>query len=176
MPTLGRNRPPIFARPWFAALSMLLGTSAIAFAGYTVEHPDAFTSKIVPATAAPLSTVRVGKSSCLPTQEQPNKTTVVLDEVTIMGTFRHRYVPKALAPQVDPCAPTWRSLATGPTTRQVREFCPTPGVTPAQHSRSVRPDTHADQHLTSPRAVHERVSGAEEPTHPGSLSDLLPPT
>lgn len=131
MPALGQNHSPFISRPWFVALAMTLGATAMAFGAYTVENPHAFTTKILRATPAPAPENLANKAKRSPAAEPPKASPLVLDPVRITArpTPHHR-----AATNTNGCVPNWRGLASGPAERQVREFCPatTLGSTPSK--------------------------------------------
>jgi hypothetical protein len=137
MSALFHNRRPISSRPWFAALAMTIGVSAMAFGAYTAENPDAFTSKTVPATRAPVQPDIARKVELSPASVQPETPTLILNAVRIMAKPTRRQVQKANL--ANACTQTWRSLAAGPTTQQVREFCLEPGNSAIQRTLSTHP-------------------------------------
>ncbi len=136
------SRRSIFGRPWFSALAMTIGVSAMAFGAYTAENPDAFTSKTVPATRTPVQPAIAWKVELSPASVQPETPTIILNAVRIMAKPTHRQVQKANL--ANACTQTWRSLAAGPTTQQVREFCPEPGNSVIRRTLSTHPNPATD--------------------------------
>ncbi len=172
MSALDQLRPPISTRPWFAALALTVGVSAMAFGAYTAGNPVAFSRKTVSATSALTHASATREAVHSPAMQHPNTQVIVLDDVRITGKATRRKAPKLF--RADTCAPNWRSLATGPTTRQVREFCPTTDDEPAKPAVSTPPGTEVDQHLVAPRVEHENLDAIEEPARSNSLGDLVP--
>lgn len=174
MSTLGQNRPPISTRPWFAALALTVGASAMAFGAYTAGNPVPFSRKTLSAASGLAHAAAARKVAYSPATEHPGTPIIVLDDVRITAKATRRKTQKTF--RADACAPNWRSLATGPTTRQVREFCSTSEDPPIQPTVSTRSSADIDQHLVAPRVEHENLGAIEEPTRPDSLGDLVPST
>jgi hypothetical protein len=121
MSGMGQNHSPYSARPWFIALAMTLGVSAMAFGAYTVENPNAFTTK----TSGPMAVQpppNAGNRGPAPATEIPKDSPLTLDAVKITARLSRRQGRPIQNPNA--CAPDWRELASGPAARQVREFCP----------------------------------------------------
>ncbi len=131
MSALGQNHSPFISRPWFVALAMTLGATAMALGAYTVENPHAFTTKILRATPTPPPANVASKGELSPTTEPPKASPLVLEAVRITARpTRHHHA----ATNTNGCVPSWRELASGPAERQVREFCPatTLGTAPSK--------------------------------------------
>jgi hypothetical protein len=160
------------SQPWVAAAAMTLGVSTLAFGAYTVLNPDAFTSKthFQPERATPAPHAAQSKVNTIAASEAP----IVLDEVRIFGRGHRASMKSAVAPLN--CEHTWHSLASGPASRSVREFCPaTPSVGPrSTTSAPARRESAVQQHVTAPRDTHERFNSVQAPEHGTSLKNLLP--
>jgi hypothetical protein len=127
----GPNGPHIFSRPWFAMLALIFGASTMAFGAYTAQNMPPRVSEIVRAPQEPAPAYAMPKVELSPALEQPKERTVSLREVRISGRAIHRHAQKPL--HASACVPGWRSLAMGPETRQVREFCPTDSAEAPKH-------------------------------------------
>ncbi len=79
---LSQKRSPLFSRPWFAALAMTTGASAMALGAYTAENPLAFASKTARPAPIPVEAAVVRKVELSPATELPSAPEVVLDEVS----------------------------------------------------------------------------------------------
>lgn len=153
-------RSSIISRPWFAAFAMAFGISTMAVAGYVTEKPLAFTSNLASSASSPTK-VAAAHQAALP-DSVPETAPLVINvpEMRIESNSSHRMTRKTA--QVDACIPTgWRSLETGPATRQVRGFCSIPGGSRLQPRPSSNLDNGEVEHLMVPRPVLGHLDLAE---------------
>jgi hypothetical protein len=172
MSPLGKFRSPLFSRPWFAALVMTVGVSAMAFGAYYAENPPTFSSKTVHTASAPVPADVVHKAEIASAPVPREIPTINLDEMRIVGTATHRRPAKPSLASA--CTPGWRTLEIGPATQQVRELCAETEDSPAKPTRLANPNALNQEHLAPPRTHFGRLDAIQAPAKVESLSDLFP--